>query len=88
MENHNHPFYNPRLSYEENYQKGPFGDFTQKPEISIVNQPSVHFLGNKINLPFGIPAGPLLNGKYVKAALDWGYDLCVYKTVRTKKSGT
>ena len=85
MENHNHPFYNPRLSYEENYQKGPFGDFTQKPEISIVNQPSVHFLGNKINLPFGIPAGPLLNGKYVKAALDWGYDLCVYKTVRTKK---
>ncbi len=38
-----------------------------------------------MHLPFGIPAGPLLNGKFVKAALDKGFDIVVYKTVRTRK---
>ena len=85
MSNHNHPFYNPQLSYEDNYKKGPFGVFTKKPDTSSLLQNPVHFLGCNVNLPFGIPAGPLLNGKYVKAALDWEYDICVYKTVRTKK---
>ena len=34
-------------------------------------------------MPFGIAAGPLLNAKFVTAALDKGFDLVVYKTVRT-----
>jgi len=38
-----------------------------------------------VNLPLGIAAGPLLNGRFVKAALDKGFDLPVYKTVRTRK---
>ena len=36
-------------------------------------------------VPLGIAAGPLLNGRYVKAALDKGFDLPVYKTVRTRR---
>lgn len=42
------------------------------------------FLGFEVNSPFGIAAGPLINGNFVKAALDKGFDICVYKTVRTR----
>ncbi|WP_392551361.1 hypothetical protein RHO14_07665 [Orbus wheelerorum] len=78
------PFYDPLLSYEDNYEQGPFGDFAHSPKTVIeVTKPS-HFLNLSVNLPFGIPAGPLLNANYVKAALAYGFDLCVYKTVRTK----
>ncbi len=87
------PFYDPRKTYEENYEKGPFGAF-ESPEkyekkdplrsrSSEASEPQFDFLGNKVYLPFGIPAGPLLNGKYVKAALDLGFDIATYKTVRT-----
>jgi dihydroorotate dehydrogenase len=35
-----------------------------------------------MRIPFGIPAGPLLNSSYCKVAFDAGYDICTYKTVR------
>jgi len=86
------PFYDPGKSYEENYEKGPFGAFARldsakrtKPEkYENRGEPKYEFLGNKVFLPFGIPAGPLLNGKFMKAALDMGFDITVYKTVRTQ----
>lgn len=78
------PFYDPSKSYEENYGKGPFGDFVNPEKYQNKGEPQFDFLGNKVYLPFGIPAGPLLNGKYVKAALDAGFDIAVYKTVRTQ----
>lgn len=84
MNNNITPFYDPLLSYEDNYQQGPFGDFAYLPKSSIVMPHSSRFLNFDVNLPFGIPAGPLLNAKYVKAALGYGFDLCVYKTVRTR----
>jgi dihydroorotate dehydrogenase (NAD+) catalytic subunit len=37
-----------------------------------------------LNYPLGIPAGPLLNGKFVDAALDKGFDVPVHKTVRSR----
>ena len=77
------PFYDPEKSYEENYEKGPFGAFQNPEKFQNQGDPKTDFLGNKVYLPFGIPAGPLLNGKYVKAALDMGFDIAVYKTVRT-----
>lgn len=84
MKNTTTPFYDPLLSYEDNYQQGPFGDFAVSPNtITKMNKPS-RFLDLDVDLPFGIPAGPLLNANYVKAALAYGFDLCVYKTVRTK----
>ncbi len=42
------------------------------------------FLGFKVNMPFGIPAGPLLNSTYVKTAFEFGFDVCVYKTQRSR----
>ena len=79
------PFYDPMLSYEDNFEKGPFGEFADDNIILPKTKPSYHFLGQKVNFPFGIPAGPLLNGKFVKAALDKGFDIVTYKTVRTRK---
>jgi dihydroorotate dehydrogenase (NAD+) catalytic subunit len=77
------PFYNPEKSYEENYDSGPYGAFEDGQIYSQVGEPQHDFLGNKVYLPFGIPAGPLLNSKFCKAAFEKGFDICVYKTVRS-----
>jgi len=79
------PFYDPAKSYLDNFERGPFGLFANTSPISQTTQPKHTFLGYPVYAPFGIPAGPLINGKYVKAALDMGFDIPVYKTVRTKK---
>jgi dihydroorotate dehydrogenase len=81
------PFYDPARSYQDNFEHGPFGAFADAGVLLSGDggKPRYKFLGNAVNSPLGIPAGPLLNGKYVKAALDKGFDVPVYKTVRTRK---
>ena len=79
------PFYDPEKSYEENLEEGPFGSFADGEVFEREGEPRSAFLGQKVFLPFGIPAGPLINGKFTKAALDKGFDLAVYKTVRTRE---
>ena len=76
------PFYDPTLSYEDNYEKGPFSDFCSSDSFEQSGEPAYDFLGNKVYLPFGIPAGPILNSKFVKGAFKEGFDIVVYKTVR------
>jgi dihydroorotate dehydrogenase (NAD+) catalytic subunit len=75
-------FYDPTRSYEDNYEKGP-------PILSANETPPTFpdikhstFLGFDVRLPFGIPPGPLLNSKFMKAAFEWGFDVSTYKTVR------
>lgn len=77
------PFFNPKLSYEDNYKKGPFGLFANKKVFKQKGKPDHFLFGIPLFTPFGIPAGPLLNSKFVNAALDKGFDLVEYKTVRT-----
>jgi dihydroorotate dehydrogenase (NAD+) catalytic subunit len=79
------PFYDPLRSYQDNFEHGPFGLFADPVRIPSSDQPKYNFLGHALSSPFGIPAGPLINGKYVKAALDAGFDAPVYKTVRTSR---
>lgn len=79
------PFYDPARSYEENFKDGPFGAFLDPPVAQPTGEPQHKFLGHRVYEPFGIPAGPLLNGRFVKSALDAGFDLPVYKTVRTRR---
>lgn len=79
------PFYDPLKTYEENFNDGPFGVFGDGKIMPDEREPANNFLGQKIGLPFGIPAGPLLNGRFVRAAFDKGFDLCTYKTVRSRK---
>ncbi|MBI2329916.1 tRNA-dihydrouridine synthase [Candidatus Daviesbacteria bacterium] len=78
------PFYDPNLSYEENYDQGPFGAFADGEIYKQTGEPQYDFLGQKVYTPFGIPAGPLVNAKFCKAAFEKGFDICVYKTVRSR----
>lgn len=84
------PFYDPTKSYEENYEQGPYGAFAASnaadadgKKYEQASEPTFDYLGHKVFLPFGIPAGPLLNSNFVKAAFEKGFDICVYKTVRS-----
>jgi dihydroorotate dehydrogenase (NAD+) catalytic subunit len=79
------PFYDPAKSYLDNFEHGPFGLFADTSPNSKTSEPKQTFLGEPVFAPFGIPAGPLINGKFVKAALDRGFDIPVYKTVRTHR---
>jgi len=79
------PFYDPARTYLENFERGPFSFFAQPGIYEQTGEPRYSFLGHEIYLPLGIPAGPLLNGRFVKAALDKGFDIPVYKTVRTRR---
>lgn len=79
------PFYDPLKTYEENFTSGPFGLFADGKVYEQNGEPEGEVLGHKVFLPFGIPPGPLLNGRYVKAALDNGFDVVVYKTVRSRE---
>ncbi len=77
------PFYNPNIGYEENYEKGPFGAFADGVDLRDNDEPKYDFLGFKINAPFGIPSGPLINAKFCKAAFEKGFDVIHYKTRRS-----
>ncbi len=78
------PFYDPRLSYDENHRRGPWGAFAAPASAHAHDAaPSDAFLGVPVASRFGIPAGPLLNARYCEAAFAHGFDLNVYKTVRS-----
>lgn len=81
-------FYDPGLSFEDNYRLGPFLDARAAASAATgaaqSAAPSHSFLGRSVRLPFGIPAGPLVHSRSVQAALAAGFDLPVYKTVRTR----
>ncbi len=76
-------FYDPRKSYEQNYDEGPFGAFADGNIYQQTGEPSHNYLGQQVYLPFGIPAGPVINSNFVKAAFVKGFDVVVYKTIRT-----
>lgn len=83
------PFYDPARSYDDNYANGPFGAFATGavdggPAGDDAGAPRHRFAGVPVHTPFGIPAGPLLNARFCAAAFAHGFDLCVYKTVRTR----
>ncbi len=77
------PFYDPNKSYEENYDQGPFGAFADGVDLRTDEEPKYEFLGFKINTPFGIPSGPLVNSKFCKAAFEKGFNVIHYKTRRS-----
>lgn len=77
------PFYDPNISYEDNYDQGPYGAFADGVDLRTAGEPKYDFLGFKINTPFGIPSGPLLNSKFCQAAFEKGFDVIHYKTRRS-----
>lgn len=53
----------------------------------VVDVPSMAgewtFCGRRVDSPIGMPAGPLLNGKWVLYYASLGFDVLTYKTVRS-----
>ncbi|MDP3998077.1 MAG: hypothetical protein Q8P89_00470 [bacterium] len=79
----NSAFYDISISYDDNFEKGPPVS-RQKTTPRKKDVWKKHkFLGFEVNSLFGIPAGPLLNEKFMKAAFDFGFDVSTYKTVRS-----
>ncbi len=74
------PTYDVDRSYEDNYREGPFVK-EKVPARQITRKE--RFLGFEVNSRLGIPAGPLLNARWILAYAALGFDLLVYKTVRT-----
>ncbi len=73
-------FYDPAHKYEENYEKGPWGDFgvvahRDKNDYGM-------FFGHTLTSPVGIGAGILPTSRHISAAVEAGFDPVVYKTVR------
>jgi dihydroorotate dehydrogenase (NAD+) catalytic subunit len=80
--------YNPQLSYEENLTRGPSADWDVSghfPILTFTGEPKYSFLGEALHLPLGIPAGPLLSSEFVSVALQAGFCMPVYKTVRSSE---
>lgn len=76
--------YDHNLDFEENKKFGPFGDYSK---ITIPykdrGEPKYDFFGVSVYSPFGIAAGPLPTARFIKAALDKGFDIVTLKSVRT-----
>ncbi len=66
-------------TYEWNYHNVP-----DPVEMEIPDVPGEwEFCGLPLNSPLGIPAGPLLNGRWVLYYASLGFDMLTYKTVRS-----
>lgn len=76
--------YNPNLSYETNFDQGPFFSGSIPIRIKLPPEKWVDFLGHKIASRIGVPAGPLLNSHWTTLASQLGFDVVTYKTIRTK----
>lgn len=81
----NPPLYDIEKSYLYNAEYGPFfaGALAQR---ELPNQDEwTDFLGFKIASRIGIPAGLLLNSRWIGLAADLGYDVLCYNTIRSQE---
>ncbi len=79
--------YNTAATYQENYSRGPDPRFVKEglfPHLSYKQNAQYDFLGCPLHIPLGVAAGPLLNASYVKVALNAGFCMPVYKTIRSQ----
>lgn len=76
--------YNDKLDFEENKTDGPFGEYASNNKIYLNRgEPKYDFFGVPVYSPFGIAAGPLPTTRFVKSALNLGFDIVTLKSVRT-----
>ena len=66
-------------TYDYNYEHAP-----DSLDLEIPGVPgNWDFCGLPVNSPLGIPAGPLLNGRWLLYYASLGFDILTYKTVRS-----
>lgn len=74
------PSYDISQSYEWNYQNAP----EPLDGVVVPDCPGAwDFCGLPVNSPLGIPAGPLLNSRWIRYYAGLGFDVLTYKTVRS-----
>lgn len=80
---HKPAIYDIHKTYMENAEQGPF--FSEEIPLRHWKEPNewIDFLGYDVTSPIGVPAGPLLNSKWTALAGKLGFDLLVYKTIRS-----
>lgn len=72
--------YDIHQTYDWNYEHAP----QVPPVLDIPTCPGPWaFCGYKVNSPLGIPAGPLLNSRWILHYAALGFDVLTYKTVRS-----
>ncbi|MCH2202506.1 MAG: hypothetical protein MK102_11095 [Fuerstiella sp.] len=74
------PKYDRHQSYEWNYERTPSPVSFDIPDVAG----DWSFCGLPVDSPLGIPAGPLLNGRWCLYYASLGFDVVTYKTVRSK----
>ena len=79
-------WFDPARTYEDNVAQGPFGDFASPVPAALASGlgPGESFLGIRVRSAFGIAAGPLPTARHCAAAFAHGFDVNVYKTVRSR----
>jgi dihydroorotate dehydrogenase (NAD+) catalytic subunit len=75
------PKYQINESYDWNYQNAPEPVQKEIPQVAG----TWDYCGLAVDSPLGIPAGPLLNGKWCLYYASLGFDILTYKTVRSDK---
>ncbi|MCC5831524.1 MAG: hypothetical protein JJU12_00570 [Chlamydiales bacterium] len=78
------PVYDIERSYLENFEEGPFFQGAIPKRLLPSQEEWVDFLGFRVAVPLGVPAGPLLNSRWVAFAAEMGFDIVTYKTIRSK----
>ncbi len=76
-----HEVYNIDKTCAENYEHGPFFESvfpTLPPDTK-----KIKLWDFELNSRLGIPSGPLLNSKFIDFYARFGFDILVYKTVRS-----
>lgn len=74
------PTYDRFRSYDWNYEHAP-----DPVRLNIPAVPGIwDFCGLALDSPLGIPAGPLLNGRWCLYYASLGFDVVTYKTVRSQ----
>lgn len=76
------PCYDIRQTYEWNYNQAPGVVAVDIPDVLDING-NWAFCGRPIESPLGMPAGPLLNGRWLLYYAALGFDVLTYKTVRS-----
>ncbi len=80
-----HPaIYDIKKTYQENFDQGPFFEGKLPKRVYPPKDEWCNFLGFEVASPLGVPAGPLLNSRWVKLAANLGFDIVTYKTIRSK----
>jgi dihydroorotate dehydrogenase (NAD+) catalytic subunit len=80
---HKPPLYDIHKTYLENAIEGPFFEGQPFKREFPDKEKWIDFLGHRVASPIGVPAGPLLTAAWIELAGKLGFDIPVYKTIRS-----